>query len=179
VLEETPVNWFGAAVLGIAAWQGTVALGMEAEKRQKFLQAEEYAQQVGKPFLVVGGPYGSGITGRVFHMKAHGCGDICLDLDAAACQGCQTTVADVRDIPYPDGYFGSAHVSHVLEHLPSIEDAAKALDELYRVADRVFICTPPKASIYAWFVSDHHLWINERPDGFMIQSWDGKNSRVY
>jgi hypothetical protein len=146
---------------------------MEVEKSQKFHQAEEYAREAGKPFLVVGGPYGAGVTGKVFHMRAHGCGDICLDIDAASCQGCETVVADVRDIPYPNSHFGSVHVSHVLEHLPTIDDAVKALDELYRVADQVFICTPPKSSIYAHFVSDHHLWINETPEGFCIEDWAG------
>jgi ubiquinone/menaquinone biosynthesis C-methylase UbiE len=68
-------------------------------------------------------------------------------------------VADVRDIPYPGGYFGAVFCSHVLEHLPTPEDACQAIKEMERVADRVFLVVPHKSSIIAWLHPDHHLWV--------------------
>lgn len=147
------------------------SLSMVGERNRKYREAGQAAQARGKPLLVVGGPYGSGIGGQIFHFKAHGCGDVCLDLNADSCDGCPTTVADVREIPFGDAYFGAVYVSHVLEHLPTVEDAAQAVNELYRVADEVFVVSPPKSSIYAWLYPGHHLWVSQDAHGILIEPW--------
>ena len=163
------------AALGLAAWQGSVLVSMEAERARKYHEAELHSQAMGKPLLVVGGPFGSTFSGKLFHFRAHGCGDLCLDLDARACQSCPTVVGDVRDIPFPDQYFGAAFVSHVLEHLPTVDDAKRAIEELYRVADQVWIVSPPKSSLYAWIIASHHLWIRQEEDRVLIQPFAKEN----
>jgi len=95
-------------LIGFGVWQAVVGLNQVSDRNQKYAAARAYADSVGKPMLMVGGPYGAATLGRIFHMKAHGCGDVCLDIDPRACTGCQTVVADVRDIPFPDKYFGAA-----------------------------------------------------------------------
>jgi SAM-dependent methyltransferase len=166
-----PVYLLALSLLG---WQAKVGLTQVRERNDKYALAWHIAREAGKPMLVVGGPYGSPIAGGLFNLKAHGCGDVCLDIDPRACQGCQTVVADVRDIPFSDRYFGSALASHVIEHLPAIDDAVQAINELYRVADEVFIASPRKDSIIAWLVPSHHLWIRQDDEGIWLESWPGR-----
>ena len=159
---------FKYLLLGLATYQIGVQVKQGAEVATNYNNAVQSAKESGKPLLVVGGPYGSRITGHVFGFKAHGCGDVCLDIDARACNGCPFTYGDLKDIPFPDSYFGSAFASHVLEHLLTVEDAYKACDELYRVADKVFICAPGRESIYARLLPEHHLWIKQVGDTVQI-----------
>jgi len=130
------------------------------EKRQVFNQARAYADSVGKPLLVVGAPK------LRFN---HPCGDVTIDISPEMARFCDGEIADVRNIPYPDHYFGAAFASHVLEHLPTIEDAFQALSEMERVADRVFIASPHKTSIMAWLNPNHHLWVTPSGDGYIIE----------
>jgi hypothetical protein len=156
-------------LLGLFVWQAGVQAKMGYDSASTYKRAVRVAAESGKPILVVGGPYGAGISGKVFGFKAHGCGDICLDIDPVSCHGCPYTYGDIREIPFPDGYFGSAFASHVLEHLATVDDAYKACEELYRVANNVFICAPGKDSIYARLISDHHLWIRQVGDTVQIE----------
>ncbi len=151
--------------LGLAkalAWQTAVHLGQVAERRINYEAALEAARTRGKPLLVVGGPLGANPLRRFFPLPAHGCGDVCVDIEAGACAHCPLFIeADVRDLSiFPDGKFGAAFCSHVLEHLPTIEDARKAAAELQRVADEVYIVCPRKSSLLAWLIPDHHLWVS-------------------
>ena len=158
------LGWLRA---GLGLWQGMVMLGQTAERREKYELARQYADQVGKPLLVVGGPYGDSPFRCMLDLPAHGWGSVCLDIEAQACEGApQVVVADVREIPFPDGYFASVLVSHVLEHLPSYGDCAQAVRELQRVADRVYVAGPSKQSFIAWLVPDHHLWVTQE-DGVL------------
>ena len=159
--------------LGLTAWQSTVRMQMWVEQQRKYQEASAYAQQQRKPLLVVGGPYGSPFLGKLLHIQVHGCGDVCLDLAAEACERCpEVSEADVRQIPFADGHFAAAYVSHVLEHLPSVADCQLAIDELYRVADRVWVMAPPPSFLYAWVVPGHHLWVKQVGEAeFRIQPW--------
>ena len=154
-------------LIGFSIWQGLVSLEQVNDRNRKYAAARAYADSVGKPMLMVGGPYGSSPLRRIFSMKAHGCGDVCLDIDPEACQGCPTIVADIRDIPFPDQHFGSAFVSHVLEHLPAVEDAGLAVNELMRVADQVWVSYPSKQSVIAYLIPGHYLWVTEK-DGALL-----------
>lgn len=161
-----------ALLLAMGLWEVGVAKASQAERERKYAAAEEAARSRGKPLLVVGGPLGSSPLRWMFlPMRAHGCGDVCLDLSAESCRGCPTTIADVRSIPYEDGYFGAALASHVLEHLPTVDDAVKAVEELYRVADEVFVASPSKLSIAVWFHPGHHLWVKQDERGISIEPW--------
>ena len=65
-----------AVGLGLLTHQALGMVAMRRESRGKYAVARQVADDLGKPLLVVGGPYGSAISGRLFGMKAHGPGDV-------------------------------------------------------------------------------------------------------
>ncbi|MBA7644273.1 hypothetical protein ES703_52015 [subsurface metagenome] len=156
------MNPFIGLILGIAAIHEGAQQVTEGEERwQVYKQARAYADSVGKLLLVVGVPK--------FDEFNHPGGDVTIDISPDVPTSCDYEIADVRDIPYPDKYFGAAFASHILEHLSTMEDACRALDELDRVADMFFIVSPHKSSIMAWLHPEHRLWITENEDGYRIE----------
>jgi hypothetical protein len=151
-------------LLGIAGGSIVREISQQAielnERRQVFTQARGYADAVGKPLLVIGSPK------LRFN---HPCGDVTIDISPEMAKFCNGLVADIRDIPYPNHYFGAAFASHVVEHLATIGDAMAAFDEMERVSDRVFIVSPHKSSVMAWINPNHHLWITPSGDGYIIE----------
>lgn len=147
------------------------AMSAQQEDRdRKYELARAYADYVGKPLLVVGGPYGAAGFRRAANLPAHGFGDYCLDLDPAACDGGSEYVhADVRDIPFSGKYFGAAFVSHVLEHLPTVQDCFDAVNELNRVADVVLVAYPTESSLIATLIPDHYLWLYQEGNTLYVQ----------
>jgi hypothetical protein len=149
--------------LMVSVWQITVWLSEDKDKRRKFAEASAFAHEVNKPLLVAGGPWGNRPMRRFFKKPAHGNGDVCLDIDPAAIAGpSNAVVASVTHIPFADKAFAAAFASHLLEHLPSTGDAKQALDELHRIADRVFISYPSRQSIGGWITPGHKLWVWQR-----------------
>jgi hypothetical protein len=157
------VKWLLAGIAGIAIREGVQQSIELKERRQVFNQARDYANSIGKPLLVIGSPK--------FRFN-HPCGDVTIDISPEMAKFCDGLVADIREIPYPNGYFGAAFASHVVEHLATIEDAKAALDEMYRVAGRVFIVSPHKSSLMAWIHPGHHLWVTPSGDGYIIEERD-------
>lgn len=154
----------------IAFWQGREMLEETLERQRKAYVARDVADLAGKPLLVVGGPWGTSPFRHLMRIPAHECGDVCIDAIPSACEGCPCIMeADIRDIPFPDGAFGAALVCHVLEHLPTVEDCKKAVAELYRVSDQVFVASPSKRFIIAWLHPDHHLWVRQDEIGITIE----------
>lgn len=151
------IKWLLA---GIAVGEGVQQAIELKERRQVFKQARDYADNVGKPLLVVGSPK--------FRFN-HPCGDVTIDISPEMAKFCDGLVADIREMPYPSGYFGAAFASHVVEHLPTIEDAKTAFHEMERVADRVFIVAPHKSSLMAWINPRHHLWVTPSENGYIIE----------
>ena len=151
----------GTALMGLVFHQCTHAVKGWHEKVSKYECARQEADMLGKPLLVIGGPWGSGVSGRIFGMKAHGCGDLCVDIDPDSCAGCPYQDADITDLPFEDKEFGAVFCSHVLEHMPDVQAIQSAWSELPRVADTVFICVPVKALIVHWLVPDHYLWVTQ------------------
>jgi len=150
-------------------------LGQAIERQTKYQRAREIADRVGKPLLVVGGPLGGNPFRSIIKIPSYPCGDYCLDIDPKACEGCPNiVVADVRHIPFPDRFFGACLASHVLEHLPSVDDCIMAVTELYRVAEKVLVAYPRKASILAWLIPDHYLWIAQDEQGIWIEGREEK-----
>jgi len=146
--------------IGVVIWQLVVWLGEIRDKDKKYEAAAAFAQKVGKPLLVAGGPFGTYRVRRLLNMPAHGKGDVCLDIVCYAFTGHpRGVIADVTQIPFSDKSFGAAFASHLLEHLPIIDDAKRALAELNRVAEAVFIVYPSRQSIGAWLKREHHLWV--------------------
>jgi len=104
-----------------------------------------------KPFLIIGMP-----------KDDYPCSpDVTIDIDPRVTAVCPTSgmIADVRDIPYPDKSFAATFISHVLEHLPSLEDVSLAWREVWRISDTVFVAYPRKANLIAQLAPQHHLWV--------------------
>ena len=152
--------WVLGLFLVLVAWQEVVLLRQSHDRDRKYEAATTFAATAGKPLLVAGGPLGVTWGRRFTKLMAHGYGDVCFDIDRRAFDGCPCgVIADIRHIPFSDKSFGAAFASHVLEHLPSVADAEKALAELDRVAEAVFIAYPYRQSIIAWLMPGHHLWV--------------------
>lgn len=63
---------------------------------------------------------------------------------------------DIQDMHmFSDKQFGAAYCSHALEHM---DDVHKALSELYRVADEVYVVLPRWWSP-SNYMNDKHKWI--------------------
>ena len=149
-----------ALVVAAALWQLAVWLIETRAKDRQYQAACARAREEGKPLLVAGGPWGVTRTRRRFGVPAHGNGDVCLDIDRRALGDHPSgVVANVTHIPFADKSFGAVFASHLLEHLPTVEAASQALDELNRVAGAVYIVYPSRQSLAGWFVPDHHLWV--------------------
>lgn len=149
-----------AVVAGIGLWQLVVWLIESRAKSRQYKAACACAEAKGKPLLVAGGPWGVTRTRRRLNKPAHGNGDVCLDIDRRALgeHPCGV-VANVTHIPFTDKCFGAVFASHLLEHLPNVEAASRALEELNRVADEVYLVYPSRQSLAGWAIPDHHLWV--------------------
>ena len=147
--------------VGLGGWQLFVWVGETRDKNKKYEAARTYALERNKPLLVAGGPWGISRRRRwLIRTPAHGNGDVCLDIDRRALGNHpQGVIANVTHIPFSDKSFGAVFSSHLLEHLPTVDAAKKALDELNRVAEAVFIVYPFRQSIAGWVIPDHHLWV--------------------
>jgi SAM-dependent methyltransferase len=130
-------------------WEGIWLAHALYERRSLYAQALKAARQEGKPLLVVGTPYGM-----------YGCGDVTLDpKDTGECPNVVTE--SVEAIPFSDKHFGAVFASHVLEHVCEPE---KALAELHRVADHVYIAWPRPWRTIAW-VNRGHTWLMTKREG--------------
>ncbi len=159
------------AVLGaFGIWQLAVLAFETRDKNRKFRAAVDRARREARPLLVVGGPWGSKPARRWLNKPAHGPGDVCLDIDPRAIHDHPAgVVASATHIPFRDGAFGAAFASHLLEHLPTTHEACRALEELHRVAGRVFIVYPSRQSIGGWVVPEHRLWVWQSGDEIYLK----------
>lgn len=160
----------GVVFFGLALWQLVVWALETRTKRQQYRAAEEYARKAGKQLLVIGGPWGVQPARRWLGIPAHRGGDVCLDITRKAVEGhtCPI-VASATDIPFEDKAFGAVFLSHVLEHLPTPEAARRAIQEMNRVGDAVFLVYPSRQSIAAWIITDHHLWVWQEGNRIYLQ----------
>jgi len=156
--------------LGVAGWLALRELRFRRqevnERSTLYSQARAYADRRRKPLLVVGTPRARLSPTR----PAYPCGDVTLDLDPIVTTQCPEggVVGDVREIPYPDKCFGAAFVSHVLEHLATIEDFALAWSELNRVADTVYVAYPEPQGVIAQLYPGHHLLMYQVEEGWHV-----------
>lgn len=154
------LSWIVGIVMAVVLSQVAVIALEFVDRWKKFRQAKAYSTMTGKPLLVVGRP-GNNL------IKVYKGGDVTLDLDPRVMDDCPQggCVADVCSIPFPDGHFGAVFVSFVLDCLPSVDDFEKAMAELHRVADKVFICyTKPFNLRWRYFplANEVRLWISQK-----------------
>lgn len=165
--------------LGVGGWQLAVWLGEIRDKNKKYKAASNYTMERNKPMLVIGGPWGNKQARHWLKMPAHGNGDVCLDIDRRAIGDHPNgVIADVTRIPFSDRSFGAIFASHLLEHLPTTDDAEKALAELSRVAEAVFIAYPSKKSIAGWVIPDHHLWVWQKGNTIYLKQRGKSEART-
>lgn len=162
--------------LGIGVWQLAVIFNENGYKNRGYRAATSYARKNGKPLLVAGGPWGLKPIRKWLKKPAHGSGDVCLDIDRRSLGNHPgAVIADITRIPFTDKSFGAAFASHILEHLATVEDAERALSELRRVADTIFIVYPSRQSILAWLKREHHLWLWQKKDVVYLKQRGGSN----
>jgi hypothetical protein len=160
-------------IFAVLLWQVSVILIENRFKNRQYRDAVRFAESRKKPLLIAGGPWGVKPYRYWLRMPAHGGGDVCLDIDKRALRDhpC-AVVADITSIPFKDKSFGAVFASHIIEHMPNIEVAERALSELKRVADSVFIVYPSKQSILAWVKLEHHLWLWQEGNVMCLEQRD-------
>ena len=72
------------ALFGVVLWQLKEVFQQERAKATTARAARAYADAVGKPLLVIGGPLGQTWYRQRFRILTHECGDVCSDLNPAA-----------------------------------------------------------------------------------------------
>jgi hypothetical protein len=168
----------GGIFLGLVVWQLAVWFGEIFQKNKRYKAAVKCCKKLGKPLLVAGGPWSNRTIRKKLNMPAHGSGDVCLDIDRRAFEGHpRGLLADVTRIPFIDKTFGAVFASHLLEHLPTIDSANKALGELSRVSNVVFLVYPSRQSVGAWLHPGHHLWVWQKGNVVYIKQRDNSESR--
>jgi len=118
-----------------------------ARRRTVFSLAQQRAQQLGKPLIVVGNPAG-GIIMQFFGPD-YTCGSICVD--ATGCPGCETQVVGrLEDVlPHMDANSAVVFVSNALEFVDDIVFVANQLDRIS--GGNLFITHTESASLTGWF----------------------------
>lgn len=154
----------GRIAVALVAHQGGVNALQLQERADVFRTATVVAAARGKPLLVVGRP-------RYRFNNPCSPDGVTLDLDPAVLAECPASgmVGDVREIALPTGSMGAAGVFHVLEHIPTLEDAQAAWRELNRVADEVFVAYPRKAGLWNHLISTHHLWTYPQGQDLLVE----------
>ena len=181
------MKWYelvGAA----AAIEGVSWLQRMHQRRVLYAKARAISRARGRPFLVVGKPFGwdagrdAGPMVPWSRCGAHPCadggapslgdpeGDVTLDIRGVP--ECKDGMAgDITDLHmFPDGHFGAVFISCTLEHVDDIESAWR---ELHRVSMRpgekpaVFVVRPQVWSWFAHFEPSHQWVISESKGGVL------------
>ena len=126
-------------------------------------QARAAADRRGKPLLNVGcGTPGSSV--RVAILGPTDWGDINTDIAEPQYwrpgDGREVRHGDVLCLPFGRKQFGAVIASHVVEHVTNPE---RAIKELQRVADEVFVICPRWWAPHTWFHPGHRWYL--RRDG--------------
>lgn len=153
-----------ASIYTVGVWVIDVVIRPELVAKR----ARRAADARGKPLLNVGaGTKGSSL--RVFMLGPTGWGDVNCDVATKlSCDqsGQAVCTCDIMRLPWKDKHFGAVIASHVLEH---VVDPQQALLELDRVADEVFVITPPWYAPHTWLQFGHRWFVNS--EGRYIRLW--------
>lgn len=164
------MNAIGWVLLVLVSYQGTVTVREHIERHVCWKRARCAADTSRKPLLVVG-------LQRFFWDPPNG--DATIDIDPAVASIVGGVVADERNIPFPDSYFGACYNAHTLEHLASAADVQKAVNECTRVADVTYFLGPSPYSIIGNFFCPAHnlrLWFDPAQNRIVVAEnryWTG------
>jgi len=140
----------GALLTLAALYETSIQVKENIERHDYFNSAREYSRSVNKPLLCVG-------MKTKFWQPPDG--DVVVDIDPAVLQIRNGIQADIRKMPFSDKQFGACYVSHVLEHLDSMQDVDMAVRECVRVSDKVVFLCPSPYSLFGVFAPEHKLRI--------------------
>jgi len=163
------MSWFGTGLAIAGAWTVGAYLYDVFWLSNKFgREARRHADSTGKPMLNVGaGTPDSSLRVRLFGPTLFGDVNCDLAADPATPCGPETVChCNASALSYPDGYFGAALASHLIEH---VDDPQAVAQELERVADRVFVVVPKWWAPHTWFYTDHQWFISQ--DGEPTPLW--------
>lgn len=133
------------------------------ERENVFKQAKAKADELGKPLLNAGCEY--------YWTAIYGSD---VNLDNVPRDVPRFVLGSIEAIPYPDKYFGVAFCSHVLEH---VDDYEKALAELHRVADFVYVITPLPISGMNWLHPGHkRFFVGDKVYTRTPEGWETTDS---
>jgi ubiquinone/menaquinone biosynthesis C-methylase UbiE len=94
-------------------------------------------------------------------------GDVNVDIaGSGACVRDNVCFGDIHALPFADKQFGAALATHVLEH---VQDPQRALAELHRVADEIFVVCPRWWGVHTWLQLQHRWYL--RRDGTFTPLW--------
>lgn len=161
------MNWGRLAKYAALYTAGAYLVDVVVRPEVVAKRARAAADLRGKPLLNVGsGTPGSSLRVAVFGPT--GWGDVNCDLAAEA--SCSTDrevcTCDIEHLDWPDKHFGAAIASHVVEH---VQHPELALAELARVADEVFVITPPWWAPHTWLHPGHRWFV--APAGKYLPLW--------
>ena len=126
------VNNYPYVVAAITGYNGVV-----------FEKARQAARKTNKPLLNVG----------CKAVYAHRCD---VNLDIVVRQVPNFVRGDIQNLyMFSDKQFGAVYASHVLEH---VDDPDRALEELRRVSENLFIITPLPIFPWTW-LHPEHKWL--------------------
>jgi hypothetical protein len=126
-------------------------VSMRSRERKLQLFLEVLQPGPGSSVLDVGvtnAPFGHGSTDNFFEAlypwpeRLTAVGHTSLDRFAAAFPKVTAVQADGRDLPFADRAFDLGFSNAVVEHVGGREDQRRFVNELCRVAERVFVTTP-------------------------------------
>lgn len=137
------------------AYEAGMTIREGIERHRYYNQARQYADEIGKPLLVVG-------MRRNFTQPPNG--DVTVDIDPAV-QTIEGGVwASECKMPFYDKQFGACYNAHTLEHLAAAEEIEVAVNECLRVSDVAIFLAPSPYSILATFFCPSHntrLWFDQ------------------
>ena len=148
-------------------YEGIIQLIERVDRVRAWRLAEDIANRLNKPILIVSRPKGRHPCGSKVR------GDVCIDVDPKVLRECPETgmVLSVYDVDkvFKEKQFAVAYVSHVLEHL---EYPHIALKKLLKVADHVVIVAPRKLSIAAILHPEHKWWVHVKDNTVIFEGRD-------
>lgn len=146
----------GVVLWGVGAYCLDVLLrpSMVADEARRAARARR------KPLLNVGcGTSQSSLRAALFGPTLWG--DINCDIAAKGewrLGDRQPCYGDIHQLPFPDKYFGAVIASHVVEH---VDDPHRAMRELHRVADSVFVIVPKWWAPHTWLHPGHQWFFDD------------------
>ena len=135
-------------LLGLwVGYEGGIGVRNIIERHTYYKEAREYCDRIGKPMLRIG-------MRKYFWEPPDA--DVTVDINPEVRTIAGGICADERNLPFANKEFAACINQHTLEHLSSIGDIEKAVNECVRVADIAVLLTPSPYSLFTNVFNPHH-----------------------